>query len=58
MTRRRRDQVSEAFERDGIAVVNELLHRVVQRKDFSHGAGSRFVMNRQWKKKARCAAPE
>jgi hypothetical protein len=33
MTRRRRDQVSEAFERDGVAVVDELLHRVVQRKD-------------------------
>jgi hypothetical protein len=51
MTRRRRDQVSEAFERDSIAVVNELLHRVVQRKDFSHGAGSRFLLTDSGRKR-------
>ncbi|MNN50847.1 hypothetical protein D3C81_1654530 [compost metagenome] len=42
MTRCCRDQVSEAFECDGVTVVDELLHRVVQRKDLSHGAGSCF----------------
>ncbi|MNZ80942.1 hypothetical protein D3C78_995960 [compost metagenome] len=46
----RRDQVSKAFERDRIAVVYELLHRVVQRKDFSHWGRLPFIVNRQWKK--------
>ncbi|MNX87170.1 hypothetical protein D3C86_1190840 [compost metagenome] len=50
VTRRRRDQVSEAFERNGIAVVYELLHRVVQRKNFSHWGRLPFVINQQWKK--------
>ncbi|MCY1432144.1 hypothetical protein D9M71_481340 [compost metagenome] len=50
VTRGRRDQVSKAFERDRIAVVYELLHRVVQRKDFSHWGRLPFIVNRQWKK--------
>ena len=29
----------KAFERDGIAVIDELLYRISQRKDFSHGVG-------------------
>ena len=39
MTCRCRDQVGKAFERDGIAVIDELLYRISQRKDFSHGVG-------------------
>ena len=39
MTRRRGDQVGEAFERNGIAVVHETLYRVGQGEHFSHGVG-------------------
>ncbi|MNY07789.1 hypothetical protein D3C86_1406070 [compost metagenome] len=45
-----RDQMGKAFECDRIAVVHELLHRVVQRKNFSHWGRLPFVVNRQWKK--------
>ncbi|MNG07897.1 hypothetical protein D3C84_912220 [compost metagenome] len=31
-----RNQVGEAFEGDAVAVVDELLHGVVEREDFSH----------------------
>src|SRR5471032_1591246 len=53
MTCRRRDQVSKAFECNGVAVIHELLYRISQRKDFSHGVGSRYGS-----KKALVAAPK
>jgi len=34
-----RDQVGEAFESDGIAVVHETLDRITQGENFSHGVG-------------------
>ncbi|MNE57294.1 hypothetical protein D3C80_1522480 [compost metagenome] len=37
MTRRSRDQVREALECNGIAIVDELLHCFVERENFSHG---------------------
>ena len=49
MTRSGRNQMSEAFEGDSVAVIHELLHCSLQRKDFCHGVGLPILSKPMWR---------